>query len=503
MNKIRLFSLDGSKAWALIGASLLYGVALGYTVNAGKNKTWASLLIPPAICVFRVLPERLKFWLLALSIPLSLVQMPRLPSHYGTQLSEIILIFLALDEILFFHREHKPDTKPFITVMVCLLGLFAFGGLIANLKGNDFFSWNVYCLLPLLICFLIPRKIHNREDAWLLVKLSILTIIGFVAIVELAVRSGNYVVYDPIATETVARAYRMADGVAVILGPIRLYSFATRLGAIVALGLPTCVLLLLQNGGRPWWKGVLALTIAALGYVLILTATRGSVLAAAIGTVLVILISGRIRSPVFVGIAYLLLIVLAVWGETILNMLPGYNVQRLLTLSQGVQSIENYRQRTDVLSLAWSLTLKNPLGLGFGYLYRTYLIDDAIIYAVILQATGILGALAFVMIAGYLALRFGIKAIRSPIGSSRDLASVGLSTLAAGLLAGVSSQSVLFDPVHSFVFWTVMAVCYCATASSLHDVRPSSYRNPWKPSLLFRASLDEMPMQSAETRPLL
>jgi hypothetical protein len=194
---------------------------------------------------------------------------------------------------------------------------------------------------------------------------------------------------------------------------------------------------------------------------LILSATRGSVVAAMLGSLLAIMISGRSRSPILLGFVVLSLILIILFAETILTLLPAQNIERLQTLLHGVQTIPNYHQRLDVLALAWNITLKNPLGLGFGYLFHTYRIDDAIIYAVILQATGILGAMAFIMIVGHLAFQFSSGALKSYPGPERDLASIGLSTLAAGLLAGTSSQSILFEPVHSFVFWMLMAVCYC------------------------------------------
>lgn len=115
----------------------------------------------------------------------------------------------------------------------------------------------------------------------------------------------------------------------------------------------------------------------------------------------------------------------------------------------------------NVLALAWKLTLQNPLGGGFGYLGRMYRIDDAIISAYIMDGTGILGALAFMVVVGHLAFQFGSGVLKSPPGSARDLASIGLSTLVVALVAGVSSQSILFEPVHAFVFWALMAVCYC------------------------------------------
>ncbi len=174
------------------------------------------------------------------------------------------------------------------------------------------------------------------------------------------------------------------------------------------------------------------------------------------------LFSGRFRSPVFLIAAALSLIVLTLWGGTILNLLPILNTQRLQTLLQGVQKINTYTYRMNALSYAWKLTLQNPLGVGFGYLDRTYWIDDAIIYANILEGTGIIGSIAFMMITIQLASKFVLFISKSLVGSSRDLAGIGLSTLVVGLVAGISSQSIMFEPVHAFVFWALLAVCYRA-----------------------------------------
>lgn len=460
MIRIRTFSFDFPKNWLMISMSIFFGLALGLAISAEKYKTWAILLVLPTLCIFKTIPERFKFWLLVASIPLSLVQIPRIPLPYGTQISEAILLFLTLDEILFFPINTKKNIKPLVSIMIYLLGMFAVAGLIANIRSNNIITWNVYCLLPLFIFFLISRKVRNIEDASLVVYFSLLTIIGFIAIIQLAVLTGNYVIYDPLDTETYARYYRLADGIVAILGPIRLYSFATRIGAIAALGLPICVLLWLENKGNGWIKSLLLILTGVLGYVIILSATRGSLIAAVCGTFLAIMISGRFRSPMFIGAATFSIILFSIWGDNILKKLPSYNIQRLLTLTQGVSSIGNFHQRMDVLLTAWNLTLKNPLGVGFGYLFHMYQLDDAIMYAIILQGTGILGAIAFVLIVGALIAQLGLKALKFQIGQGRDLASLGIGILATGLLAGVSSQSILFEPVHSFVFWILMATCF-------------------------------------------
>lgn len=461
MKKIQVLTFGIPMNWLAI-AALLVCVPLGsWAISAGKIKTVAILLLPVLIFAVRACSERTKFWLLAFSIPLSLMQMPSLPAPYGTSVSEAILMLLALDEMLFPRDDHTRNIKPGKPETVILLALFALAGLVTNLRQGDIYTWNVYCLTPLIAFFVISRKLHDSADAWLLVKLSLLTLVGFIAIVQWAIATGHFEVYDPLGTEAMASAYRLADGMIIGVGPIQITAFATRMGGIAVLGLPTCLLLWLDEKRKLWWKVVLLFVMVGLGYVLILSATRGSLVAAIVGSLLVILLSGRFRSPVFLGSAALLIALTPVAGS-LLALLPGRNIWRLQTLFQGVQAIANYQQRLDVLAFAWKLTLQNPLGVGFGYLYHTYRIDDAIIYAVILQGTGILGAVAFILIMVYLAFQFGLGVLNSQQRSIRDLAAIGLSTLAAGLLAGVSTQSILFEPVHAFVFWALLGTCYWA-----------------------------------------
>ncbi|MBN1569583.1 MAG: O-antigen ligase family protein [Acidobacteria bacterium] len=449
-----------------IGFFLLFGISCTVAIIAGSAKTVFLLSLPFLILLTRALSEDSKVRLLAFTIPLSIVQIPRLPFPYQTSVSEAILLGLLLDDILFSNDDSRSSLKTPKPAAIVALGLFCFGGLIANLSGGDLSAWNIYCLTPLMVFYLISRKLHNPEDAWLFVRYTLLTIFGFLAIIKFASWAGHYWEYDPLGTEAdLSSNYRMADGMMIKLGPIRHAIFATRLGAIAALGLPACVLFFIRKKGQFWPKAGLGLMIVALGYVIILSATRGSFVAAIFGSLLLILASRRFR---FRTVA-LSLFLTVLFGEALLQFFPGENIQRLQTLSQGIQSIPNYQQRMEVLDLAWDVTLKHPLGVGFGYLFHNFEIDDAIIYAIILQGTGILGAIAFALFVVFLTLQFGQAVFKSHGQSARDLASLGLSTLAVALLAGVSSQSILFEPVHAFVFWMLMAVCYCTVAS-----RPAS-----------------------------
>jgi hypothetical protein len=459
MNKVRGLSSFISIDWLVVGATLVIAALAGFAISAGKIRTLALLLLPFGLLMICMISERIKVRILAFSIPLSLVQIPSLPIPYGFTLCEIILLLLTIDELLFPRNDRGLNVKSLRLEIFIPMGLFTFAVLVTALRNGGIDTWHTYCLMPLLWFFLVYRKIHNWKDAWLFIKLSLLTIISFVAIVVWANATGHF---KSLEFGTNIHEWRLGYGLLVALGPIRLNVWSTIFGSLASLGFPASIILWIGNEGKRWWRVSALLMLGAFTYVLISSAARGAVVAAILATMIVLLVSGRFRSLKLLGGFVLLLVVVALWGETILKLFPEQNIQRLLTLLQGVQGDPNLQVRTNALESVWKFTLQNPLGMGFGYLWNTYRIDDAIIYANILEGTGILGAIAFVMIVGQLAFKFVLTIIKSLVGSTRDIASIGLSTLVVGLVAGVSSQSILFEPVHAFVFWALMAVCYNA-----------------------------------------
>jgi hypothetical protein len=458
MNKVRGLSSFISIDWLVVGATLVIAALAGFAISAGKIRTLALLLLPFGLLMIRMISERIKVRLLAFSIPLSLLQIPSLPIPYGFTLCEIILLLFTIDELLFPRNDRGLNRKSLWPEIFIPLGLFALTALVTALRNGGIDTWHTYCLMPLLWFFLAYRKIHNQKEAWLFVKLSLLTIVCFVAIVVWANATGHYLSLE---SGTTIHQWRLGFGLLVTLGPIRLNVWSTIFGSLASIGFPASIILLIGNEGKRWWGVSALLMLGAFTYVIISSAARGAVVAAIFGTVIAILASGRFISPKLLGAFVLLLVVVALWGESILKLFPEQNIQRLLTLLKGVQGDFNFQVRKNALEIAWKLTLQNPLGIGFGYLGRTYGIDDAIIYAYILEGTGILGALAFMVVVGQLAFKFVLIILKSSVGSNRDFAAIGLSTLVVGLVAGVSSQSILFEPVHAFVFWALMAICYC------------------------------------------
>jgi len=460
MNKVLDFTSGISYKWWLVGGVLIVAPIIGYAASTGRLRTLALLLLPVGLLTISILSERLKFWLLAFSIPLSIVQIPSLPIPYGISLCEIILLALTIDELLFMRNDLGVNIKPLNLKIIIPLGLFTLAGLVAPLKYGGISVWHTYCLMPLLWFFLAYRKIHNQKEAWFFIKASLLTIISFVVIVVWANGTSHFLSLN-LGSDLYKS--RLGYGQLVELGPIQLTVWSTILGSIVALGVPACILLWsVQSKGERWWGTGALLMLAGFGSVLLYSAARGATVASILGIILVLFASSRIFSPKILGTVLILFVVITFLGVTILKLFPEENIQRMQTLLYGIGNIPNLTYRIDSLAFVWKLTLQNPLGVGFGYLWFTYGIDDSIIYAYILEATGILGSIAFLMVVVKLVSKFVMIILNTSVGHTRDFASLGLSTLAVGLVAGVSSQSILFEPVHAFIFWALMAVCYSA-----------------------------------------
>jgi O-antigen ligase len=140
------------------------------------------------------------------------------------------------------------------------------------------------------------------------------------------------------------------------------------------------------------------------------------------------------------------------------------NAERIGTLGKGVRQDANLRGRMTMLEASLRETLADPLGPGVGYTASKYGYDEASTYAGLLLGTGFMGTFAFLAIVVLLARRYVWAMRRGHKG--HDLGVLGLATLACGLVAGVSSESVLLGPVQSIVWWSILGACYFGIRTS-------------------------------------
>ncbi len=103
MDKVRSLYSRISIKWLLVGALILVATLVGVAISSGQKYIITFVILPFGLLVIASIPKGLKLWLLALSIPLALVQIPSLPIPYGFSLCEIILLALTVDEALLIH----------------------------------------------------------------------------------------------------------------------------------------------------------------------------------------------------------------------------------------------------------------------------------------------------------------------------------------------------------------------------------------------------------------
>jgi hypothetical protein len=445
----KVLSQKGSSFWLMLVGIIFSAILAGITAGISEKRYVFVLVLPFVFLIIFVIPQQLKLWFLAFSIPLSLLQIPTLPS-YGFSLSELLLLVLTADEVI---KIITGDSGKLLHPGILIFsGLFALGGLVTSMEAGNFTWWHKYCLMPFIWFFLSYRNIHCAKDVWLVVNFSLMTIIGYIFIIELSSATGQL---ESLPVTTLS--WRFTDGFIVNFGPIVFVSYAIRTGSIIALGIPACILLRMEKKGDYWWRIGTFLLMTGFCIILFFTAARGAVVAAALGAFFVIFFSGRFRSRNLIALVTFLFIALLLWGRSLLSLLPDNNFQRLLTLFQNAWEDQNFQMRIDSLRFSWEITRQNPLGVGIAYSWNNYGIDNAIIYSYILEGTGLLGAIAFILLIGKLAFDYGKTVYLNSVNFARDFASIGVGTLIVGLVAGVSSQSTLFEPVHSFVFWAIIA----------------------------------------------
>ena len=123
------------KNWVAVAISLFYGALLGLAIYYRESEDIRVFVGTPSHNGFSNIFRTGK---ILFAIPINSAFYgadTRMPLPYGTSVSEAILIVLTLDEILFSQGNQTLNIKPLKPAVIISLGLFAIGGLIANLRG--------------------------------------------------------------------------------------------------------------------------------------------------------------------------------------------------------------------------------------------------------------------------------------------------------------------------------------------------------------------------------
>ena len=442
----------------LVAALMLLSILAGIVVASGKMKT-AFLFVLPALILFLArLNERTRFLFLLFAIFLIPIQTSTFSS---ISLSEVMLSALVVAQLIFLNKERA---FPFKLYHVPYL-LFAVIGLFTAVIHNELSYWHIVSLVPLLLVLLFEKFIHTPDDAIRLITAALGAILGYLFIYWLGSKVGNGIRPN---------LGGLIGALNMTLGPIRYISHRDTFAALLAIGIPFTAYQLIKARmsitPRFFYGSILALFILLLG----LSAVRGASIGAIIGMGLVLILSGRFRSPIVIVLLASLVIALIIWSPNIIHSIPALesSLERWKSSQwssmSSIMSNQNLQYRINTLMFTIKGIKQNPLGYGYGYLWARYRIDEAIAYSGLLNGTGLAGFLCFILIVVQLLLRF-IKSIFGVIADpQRDLAIIGLATLVCGLIIGVASESVLLGPVQSFIFWTILIAAECGTRLSIN-----------------------------------
>jgi hypothetical protein len=455
--------------WFALGS--LVAVMVAVAVVQGRNKTWFILVAAAATIVLASLGARMRWVFLLLAVAFSFVLLsPSVPIPLGLTLSQALLLFVAAAVLLADltpgeRRERVVRLGPLYYVP---FGLFAAIGFISTYVNNEYeLYWTTVCLLPVLLLFVIERLTERPDQVLWLLRLALFAVVAFSALVWFAELTGHSQLMSQYGVQ-----WRFADARSISIGPIAFNVWSIRLGSLAAIGAPTAVVLALR-ADRWLERGLTAACVVILLTVLAFTAARGALIGAFAGGLVALLVSRRIASRRVALSAVAALALALLFGPTIVRHIPIGSISRVTALSGGVGSILNFQYRVGVIDATLSGIYSHPLGPGFQYLWLRYRIDEAVAYSQILNGTGLLGFGVFVWMLVQLVRGYFGGAVRRATALQADLAAIGLGTLAAALLAGVSSQSVFTEPVQSFVLWTVIAATLVGLLMNGHAGPPA------------------------------
>jgi len=460
----RLMRGPTSLGWLAIASGL--GVILAIAVAQGRTKTWFALVALSAAFILSSLGRatRLKVLLLAvLSAPLLLGGSVPIPLELT--LSQSLLIFVVAGEAFTELRSGRGATTASVLGAGYYLpfALFALLGLVSTYTNGQVLAyWPGVCLVPLLLLFAIDRLAGSETDAMALVRAAVAAILAYLGIVWVAQVTGHSYVLGQAGA---GFAGRFANGRGISLGPLSFVVYSIDVGSLAAMGIPAAILLALGTRSRSARLMYVAMVLA-LAAILGFTGARGAMIGAVAGTVLALLVSRRLTLRRAIVGLLVLVVVLAVAGPRLLELLPSGAVSRVAALSGGLGSIANFRYRVGVWDVTLAGILNHPLGPGFGYLWKQYHLDESIVYTMILNGTGLLGLCALLVMLFQLARGFLSGLLSRATGPHADLSAIGLGTMATALLAGVSSYSVFVAPAHVVAFWAIMAAAAVGVARS-------------------------------------
>ena len=438
--------------WSVLGVTLSVIVAIA--VVQGRKTTWFGLAALSAAFMLSCVHRLVRWRVLLLAVIVSpLLVGSSLPIPLGLTLSEALLLFVTLAEAMAVSLTGSAGsfaatlTKSYYVPFVVFAGV----GLVSTYRNGDLFAfWPAVCLVPLLLLYATDRLALDADDALWVIRAAVAAVLIYAAIAWIAGATSN------------AGAWRLGSTGPISLGPLSLTQFSIWVGSVTAMGLPAALVLTLR-ARRGAMRGLyLAVSIALLA-TLTLSFSRGASAGAVAGVSVALLVSRRVKALTIVLALFILALAAVILGPTLLAMLPGQGVAHFAQLRHGVGSVDTFALRWRTMGITLRGILEHPLGPGFSYLWNRYGLDEAIVYSMLLNGTGILGFCAFIAMLIQVGRGYVSGLSRTAGRTDTDLAAIGFGTLVAALVSGAADSSIFTEPVQTTVFWslTIAALVGC------------------------------------------
>lgn len=446
---------------SVVAAALLFAGYLGNNIAiSGKIRfRIVVLLVPIALLFICNLKYKAKFRLLILSLLLVSIQMPSI--QYRFFLSEMLLFILAFLLIPVFRLKKRKNSLSNVNYLVLVpYILFAVAGFITAILYGGISTWHIFCAIPLSWMYVAMNMVRNSDDAFRIVGASGVGVFIFFCIYQLANIAG-------FVTNDFSMGWRMGSQF-ITIGPIHYILHSCVFSSFIALGFVIANMMVIYNYRSRIISLIYLFIVIIFAWALISSGTRGGLVGAVAGTILMFLLlfkreSFRISIKRYFPILIISLIFISAYSVELSGHLDN-QINRFKVLSRSdLASFSNLKYRMNLLRLAIDDVTQNPLGNGFHYMWSEYKYDDAIVYVHLLEGTGVLGTICFIIIVIQMFLHFLRCLIGKYSESQKMLAALGIGTLVCGLIAGISSESIMVSSMHSFIFWAILASCYSAT----------------------------------------
>lgn len=378
------------------------------------------------------------------------------PALAMTGLPDLIVYILAAMLIArsLINRETSRLGREDV-VVVFGMALFLCSGFLAATESSDvgiaLGYWTRVCLLAAATLYLTIHLVRRVEHAELLI---LYLVAGMIVLGLVSTLLSQFDQFYATSAAMWTRLYSRIGG-SFKVGPAFLFAEPVTLGEYSAAGVAISLAYTFRgSSGKVRWGALLASVILAV--VLVLTNSRGPMLALGLATVTVI-IASRYAGKVSLlwQVFGLLVLIPAALGALLLALRSdesGMIAQRLAYMQQGILTDPNLVGRTRIWEEFWPIYVRTPLGMGFWTGSQMVNLHDAYIW--MLLGTGTIGALGLAMVLAIF-LRACLRGLRASSDRQRTLSVAALGFIVVYMVSGASSI-LIFEQYKNIALWVVV-----------------------------------------------